>query len=446
MKRKLSLITAVLLSLTLLFGQVFVSADTAAEAPKISVSSVEKHSGETVDVTVYVSNNPGIVSMLLNVNFDAEDLELTKVTDGGILGDSVHSNKYKSPYTLSWSNDLSTSNITANGLAVTLTFKISDRISEEKNIPITVTYNNDNYDIIDKNMKPVEFAIENGAVKAIPAVISATGVALNKDELTLTAGSSETLTAAVQPDNAANKTVIWECDNPSVATVDSNGKVTAVNKGTATVSATTEDGGFTASCKVTVNCAHSGGTHLVGQKDATTDSKGYTGDTVCDSCGEIIAYGTYIDPPTLVNENNAWYYVENGKKCNKTTLVKYYGTWYYVKDGILDRNANTLFKYYDTWYYIKNGQVDFSATTLCKYYNTWYYVENGKKSNKTTLVKYYDTWYYVEKGKVNWNATTLCKYGNTWYYVEKGKVNFKANLSFKYYGKYYNVRNGVVRF
>ena len=76
-------------------------------------------------------------------------------------------------------------------------------------------------------------------------------VLLNKTSTTLTVGNTETLTATVEPANATNKAVTWSSDNSGVATV-SNGVVTAVAPGTATITVTTADGGFTATCTVTV--------------------------------------------------------------------------------------------------------------------------------------------------------------------------------------------------
>ena len=82
-----------------------------------------------------------------------------------------------------------------------------------------------------------------------------TGVTLNKDSLTIDVGCSETLTAAITPDNATNKNVTWSSDNQNVATVDANGNVTAVGAGTAQITVTTADGSFTDTCQVTVNAA-----------------------------------------------------------------------------------------------------------------------------------------------------------------------------------------------
>ena len=70
---------------------------------------------------------------------------------------------------------------------------------------------------------------------------------LNKSELALLTGASETLIATVDPSDAP---IQWSCNKTSVATVDQNGKVTAVGNGSATISV--KAGDKTASCKVTV--------------------------------------------------------------------------------------------------------------------------------------------------------------------------------------------------
>ena len=81
--------------------------------------------------------------------------------------------------------------------------------------------------------------------------VAVTGITLNKTELTLTAGGKETLTATVKPDNATDKTVTWTSDKTGIATVSAGGEVTAVAKGSTTITATA--GGKSATCTVTVN-------------------------------------------------------------------------------------------------------------------------------------------------------------------------------------------------
>lgn len=82
--------------------------------------------------------------------------------------------------------------------------------------------------------------------------VAVTGVTLNNSKMGLFVGDSGPLTATVQPDNASNKAVNWSTSDSTVATVDANGKVTAVKAGTATITVKTADGGKTATCKVTV--------------------------------------------------------------------------------------------------------------------------------------------------------------------------------------------------
>ena len=84
-----------------------------------------------------------------------------------------------------------------------------------------------------------------------PEVVAVTGVALNKSAVSLEEGKTETLTATVMPDNATDKAVTWTSSNTAVATV-SNGTVTAKKAGTAIITVTTSDGGYTAKCSVTV--------------------------------------------------------------------------------------------------------------------------------------------------------------------------------------------------
>ena len=79
-----------------------------------------------------------------------------------------------------------------------------------------------------------------------------TDVQLNKTVLTLYVGGTETLIATVLPKDADNKAVSWTSSNTDVATIDHDGKITAIAEGTTTLTVTTEDGEKTASCTLTV--------------------------------------------------------------------------------------------------------------------------------------------------------------------------------------------------
>ena len=84
------------------------------------------------------------------------------------------------------------------------------------------------------------------------SVVAVTGVTVSPKEIELRPGDSRTLTKTIEPDNATNRNVEWTSSKTGVATVDGNGKVTAVDEGDALITVTTEDGGFKATCKVTV--------------------------------------------------------------------------------------------------------------------------------------------------------------------------------------------------
>ena len=79
-----------------------------------------------------------------------------------------------------------------------------------------------------------------------------TGVTIEPSEAELNVGSSTKLTATVLPENASNKNVIYSVDDESILSVDQDGNVTGLSLGTATVTVTTEDGGFTASAEINV--------------------------------------------------------------------------------------------------------------------------------------------------------------------------------------------------
>ena len=85
-----------------------------------------------------------------------------------------------------------------------------------------------------------------------PKGVSVKGVSLNKSSLTLTVGASETLVATISPSNASDKSVNWSSSSGTVASVDQTGKVTALAPGSATVTVTSNDGGFSDSCSISV--------------------------------------------------------------------------------------------------------------------------------------------------------------------------------------------------
>ena len=123
-------------------------------------------------------------------------------------------------------------------------------IGQPYNDPVTISAPN-----IAKWVYQIDVVLSGKAPDTIPV----SGVALNKTSANIGLGGSEQLTATITPDKATNQSVTWSSSNTAVATVSNTGLVKAVAKGEAKITATTADGGFTATCVVTVNNNSGGG-------------------------------------------------------------------------------------------------------------------------------------------------------------------------------------------
>ena len=82
--------------------------------------------------------------------------------------------------------------------------------------------------------------------------IAVESVSLDKSNLTLEVGDTNTLSATINPVNATNRNLSWKSSDESVVTVSTSGVVTAKKIGTATITVTTEDGNKTATCNISV--------------------------------------------------------------------------------------------------------------------------------------------------------------------------------------------------
>lgn len=156
--------------------------------------------------------------------------------------------------------------------------------------------------------------------------VSVTSLKLNKDSLTLQEKGSDTLTATVEPADATNQDVTWKSSDTSIATVSSDGTVTAISAGTATITATAKDGsGVSASCTLTVT---HGKMVQTPKKDATCTVDGTEEYWTCEICGKHFEdeSGTI---PTTPEENKiqatghsygepVWNWSEDGKTCTVT--------------------------------------------------------------------------------------------------------------------------------
>ena len=125
--------------------------------------------------------------------------------------------------------------------------------------------------------------------------IPVTGVTVDKTTMIITEGETETLVATVSPDNATNPKVTWTSSNTSIATVSGEGVVTAKSEGTVTITVTTEDGGYTATCSVKVEPKVVSVTDVVLDEDELTIVEGET--------GKLVAT---VVPLNATNQNVTW--------------------------------------------------------------------------------------------------------------------------------------------
>lgn len=86
----------------------------------------------------------------------------------------------------------------------------------------------------------------------VKEIVKATGITIDKTELNMAVGQKILINATILPEESTDKNVIWTSSNISVATVDNKGNVTALAQGQSTITAASEDGGFTAQCSINV--------------------------------------------------------------------------------------------------------------------------------------------------------------------------------------------------
>jgi len=287
----------------------------AANIFTISLGNVESQPGEIVVVPISMVNAPNFFVSTIEIEYDENAMTLLSVQDTGLANGDEHSDKYGSPYTLTWVNNGAS---ISDGVVAELTFKLSNNVEEDLHININLPRDGV-IDIGGANLSPqidggIIYIVENheheygrwteynsvkhmrecdcgeaeyerhswddgeiteeptedttgemtytcdacGATKTeiIPELpsedISVNGVTLNKSTAILTVGDTLTLNATVTPYDATNKAVRWTSSNTSVAKV-SNGTITALASGTTVITVTTNDGGYTAKCTVTVN-------------------------------------------------------------------------------------------------------------------------------------------------------------------------------------------------
>ena len=280
-------VLALLLTLAMLVSMSTATiAALASTNPTVALEKKEAYVGDDISIVVSIENNPGIWGMDLRISYDKTVMTLTSVENGDFYQNSewtegnLNADVYILSYEASGFDDITT----ASGTLATLNFKIKDNAAPGT-YNVSATYNPG--DIINVSFDDINFDISNGSITVKNRPVPVTGLALDKSTASVETGDGTlTLTPIFTPETATNKNIKWESSDDSIATV-ANGVVTLIKKGVVTITATSEDGNYSASCVVTINCSHGIG-HDVPAEDSTCIKHGHGAYTVCDECGEII--------------------------------------------------------------------------------------------------------------------------------------------------------------
>ncbi|UXX79802.1 discoidin domain-containing protein [Reichenbachiella carrageenanivorans] len=140
--------------------------------------------------------------------------------------------------------------------------------------------------------------------------VSVTGVSVSPSSASITVGGTQQLSATVIPSNATNQNVTWSTSNGSVATVNSNGLVSAQGVGSATITATTQDGGHTDATAITVTSGGSSNLALNGTAtQSSTDYNGVASRAIDDNTNGAWGGGSVTH---TANSSNPWWEVDLG--------------------------------------------------------------------------------------------------------------------------------------
>ena len=252
--------------------------------------------------------------------------------------------------------------------------------------------------------------------------VKVTGVSLNKTTATVNVNGTTTLSATVAPSNATNKNVTWSSSNTSVAKVSNSGVVTAVAKGSAVITVKTTDGGYTATCSVTVN-------EVVVTEGWKKDSKGWY---------YVNADGTYVKS-AWKKIDGKWYHFD-ASGYMQTGWYKEGSTYYYLKsNGVL---ASDEWVENDKYYIDANGKWVQGKTKYTEGWKKdskgWWYQNADGTYVKNAWKKISNKWYRF--GSDGYMVTGWYKEGSTYYYLKSNGV--LASDEWVENDKYYIDANG----
>ena len=157
-----------LLSLMLMMALIstcmaFFEEDAFAVSPTVHISSAVAKPGESANLTISTSDNPGITSIDFSVQYDSAQIELVAKQNGKLLGGTLNSQTIdKVPYYCGWINSLQKTNCRDDGVLMTLTFKVKEGAVKGMQ---TISFTKSSVTGYDADLNAVNFAAENGYIE-----------------------------------------------------------------------------------------------------------------------------------------------------------------------------------------------------------------------------------------------------------------------------------------
>ena len=290
MKRKLMSVLAILLLLINLITVTPVKAVGERVTIAITPDKTEVKPGDTITYTVSFEMSEPCYTMQVSLDIPEG---LTYVPDSGKIDSDLAAklDEQLSGFAIVEFAEASKSFLIGgdtpfvlNGNVVIGTFQCTVDNTSEGEYAIALSH----VQVADENAVSIPDTERNIILNPVKVIVSVTGISLNLDKATINVGETETLVALLEPNNASNQNIDWSSDDTSVATVNASGVVSAIKPGNATITATSKDGNYKATCYVTVVCPHSHTTIHPAQK-STCIAQGNEEYTTCDDCGVIIA-------------------------------------------------------------------------------------------------------------------------------------------------------------
>lgn len=279
MKTKIISILTILVILFNIIPITNVFASSTSFSLTITANKQTAKAGDTITYTITANATGGIT--ILDFYLDIPD-GLTYVENSGTIGAEI-GNIAEKGFT---QNDQGCIYTFANDTAFELnnvqlgTFEctVNDNTSGDCTVGVK------EFEVCDENLEEISSSNITKNYTKVTVVLEATGVSLNKETENLNIGGQTTLVATLTPEGTTDSVKEWASSDTNVATVN-NGVVTAVSEGTATITVkTTND--KTASCVITVVCAHTNKTEVAAVEPTCTQT-GNNKYYVCDDCGKI---------------------------------------------------------------------------------------------------------------------------------------------------------------